>query len=220
MSVRRPSVVAFDVIETLFSLAPVADELARLDVGLDLFFTRVLRDGFALAASGTYRPFGEVASAALAALAPSTSTEARDGVLAAFRRLPAHPDAAPALRALVEADVTVVALTNGSADTTTELLEQAGLDRYIARVVGVEEAGAWKPTPTPYRHLVELLHREPGEVGFVAVHGWDIHGASRAGLVTGWCSRLEHRYPPICDPPDVSADDLRGVATGLLALDA
>jgi len=217
MSVRRPSIVAFDVIETLFSLAPVADELARLDVGLDLFFARVLRDGFALAASGTYRPFGEVASAALAGLAPHTSTEARDHVLAAFRRLPAHPDAEPALRSLVEADVAVVALTNGSADTTSELLAQAGLDRYIARVVGVEDAGAWKPTPTPYRHLVELLHREPGDVGFVAVHAWDIHGASRAGLVTGWCSRLEHHYPAIFDRPDVSADDLGGVAAGLLA---
>lgn len=220
MSVRRPSVVAFDVIETLFSLAPVAEELAQLDVGLDLFFARVLRDGFALAASGTHRPFGEVAASVLTALAPHASTAAADEVLAAFRRLPAHPDAGPGLRLLVEADVTVVALTNGSADTTTALLEQSGLDRYIARVVGVEEAGAWKPTTTPYRHVVELLDRAPDDVGFVAVHAWDIHGASRAGLVTGWCSRLEHRYSRIFDPPDVSADDLEGVAAALLALKA
>jgi 2-haloacid dehalogenase len=211
--------VAFDVIETLFSLAPVAEELTRLDVGLDLFFARVLRDGFALAASGSYRPFAEIATAALGALAPDASTEARDDVLAAFRRLPAHPDADPALQALVDAGVSVVALTNGSADTTTELFEQAGLDRYVARVIGVGEAGAWKPAPTPYRHLVELLHRERGEVALVAVHAWDVHGASRAGLVTGWCSRLERRYPPIFDPPDVSADDLPGVAEALLALE-
>jgi len=72
----------------------------------------------------------------------------------------------------------------------------------------------------PDGHLVELLHREPGDVGFVAVHAWDIHGASRAGLVTGWCSRLEHRYPAIFDPPDVSADDLHGVAAALVALEA
>lgn len=220
MRVRRPSVVAFDVIETLLSLAPVADELARLDLSLDLFFTRVLRDGFALAASGTYRPFGEVASAALAALAPDASRDARDNALAAFRRLPAHPDAGPALRSLVEADVTVVALTNGSADGTADLLGRAGLDRYITRVVGVEEAAAWKPTPAPYRHLVELLRCEPGDVGLVAVHSWDIHGASRAGLVTGWCSRLELHHPPIFDPPDVSADDLGGVVAGLLSLEA
>ena len=220
MSARRPSIVAFDVIETLFSLSPVADELARLDVGLDLFFARVLRDGFALAASGTYRPFGEVASAALVALAPDATPDERDSVLAAFRRLPAHADADPALRSLVEADVKVVALTNGSAETTTELLQQARLDRYVTQVVGVEAAGAWKPTPTPYRHLVELLHREPGDVGFVAVHAWDIHGASRAGLVTGWCSRLEHHYPAIFDPPAVSADDLQGVAAALVALEA
>jgi 2-haloacid dehalogenase len=53
----------FDVNETLFSLDPVAARM--VDVGLEgqleLWFTRVLRDGIAAAAAGRYAPFAELA---------------------------------------------------------------------------------------------------------------------------------------------------------------
>ncbi len=83
VTVRRPAVVAFDVVETLFSLEPVRQALRPLGVDLDLFFTRLLRDGFALTAAGGFRPFPGVARAALAALAPDHAGEAIDDVLRA-----------------------------------------------------------------------------------------------------------------------------------------
>ncbi|MPZ97628.1 MAG: haloacid dehalogenase, partial [Propionibacteriales bacterium] len=52
---RRPSAIAFDVIETLFPLDPLRQRIT--DTGLpghllELWFTRLLRDGFVLAATG------------------------------------------------------------------------------------------------------------------------------------------------------------------------
>jgi hypothetical protein len=69
----KPRAVALDVIETLASLDAVAAALDDAGVGaapVERFFTRLLREGFALAASGAYRPFPEVADGALAAIAP------------------------------------------------------------------------------------------------------------------------------------------------------
>jgi 2-haloacid dehalogenase len=54
----------------------------------------------------------------------------------------------------------------------------------------------------------------------VAVHAWDCHGAKRAGLTTGWASRLEGGYGGLFAPADVTGADLAEVADGLLALPA
>jgi 2-haloacid dehalogenase len=217
---RRPAVVAFDVIETMFSLAPVRDALAPLGVGVDLYFARLLRDGFALAAAGDHRPFREVARSALAAVSPEATATQHDTVLAAFGELPAHPDAQPALAKLRERGVTVVTLTNGSAEMSAKLLESAGLIRYVERTLSVDDAGRWKPSPEPYRHAAAALARPAHEIAMVSAHAWDIHGAKRAGLAAGWCSRLEGSYSNLFEPPDVSGPDLVAVADRLLGLPA
>lgn len=215
---HRPVVVAFDVVETLFSLAPVAAALEPIGVDLELFFTRLLRDAFALAASGDFRPFGDVARSALGTLAADATRPDHDRVIEAFGRLPAHPDAAPALRRLSEAGVTVVALTNGSADNTRRLLADAQLDDHLQRVISVDEVGIWKPAPAPYLHAAAVVGHRPQDVALVAVHAWDIHGAHRAGLTTGWCARLEGPYLAMFDPASVTGADLVAVADALLDL--
>jgi 2-haloacid dehalogenase len=214
-------VVAFDVVETMFSLEMVGRALAEESAGpraLEVFFGRLLRDGFALAASGTYAPFGQVAHEALTAAAPGLDARARGRVLDAFSSLLPHADVRPALERLAAESIGAAALTNGSAETTGRLLRAAGLEGLVGRVISVDEVGVWKPAPVPYRHAAAVLDVEPQQLGMVAVHAWDVHGAVRAGLVGGWASRLEGSYPPTFDPPDVTGVDLVEVVGGLLAL--
>ena len=127
--------MAVDVVETLVSLDAVVVALEDHGAGPDAgerLFSRLLRDGFALAASGAYRPFHEVADSALAAVAPTLAASHREAVLATFSRLDAHPDARPALEHLRGAGLAVAALTNGAAATTTALLERTGLNALVA----------------------------------------------------------------------------------------
>src|SRR6201999_4398414 len=61
---HRPAVVAFDVIETLMTLEPLRQRLT--DIGqpphlLEAWYTRTLRDGMAISATGDYAPYAEVA---------------------------------------------------------------------------------------------------------------------------------------------------------------
>lgn len=218
---QTPSMIAFDVIETLFPIEPLRSRI--VDIGqpphlLELWFTRLLRDGFALSATGSYRPFAEVAGAALASVTQHAATpEQTAHLLAGFAELDPHPDVEPAMRRARDADVRVITLTNGAAATTEGLLARAGLDQYVERTISIDEVAAWKPAAAVYRHAAANCGVAPEHTGLVAAHAWDTHGARRAGLVTGWVSRLEREWPAIYDPPDVTGEDLVAVVDGLLA---
>jgi 2-haloacid dehalogenase len=222
MDVRhRPELVLFDAVETLFSLSPVAAALERLGLGegaLDRFFTRLLRDGFALGCSGRVRTFPELAAATLAWLAPEATGDARSSVLAAFRDLPAHADVVPAMGRLHADGVRMAVLTNGSAALTAHLVSSNRLEGFVERVISVEEVGVWKPSALPYQHAVAGFGLDPSQVAMVAVHAWDTHGARGAGLTAGWADRLEGSYSAAFDAPHVRGHDLLDVANALAAL--
>ncbi len=220
----RPDAAVFDVIETIFPLEPLRPRLAALDLGadLDLFFTRILRDAFALDATGTFKPFREVATGALEVLAAQRGLDhpdraAIEAVIDGFATLDPAPDVRPAMERLRAAGVTVATLSNGGVESTRALLARAGLLPLVSRVMGVDEIRRYKPGKEIYLHAATTLGLAPARIAMIAVHAWDLEGARRAGLATGWCSRLEKRYHPAMQAPDVSGADLVKVAEGLLA---
>jgi 2-haloacid dehalogenase len=90
----RPVAIAFDVIETLMPLEPLRERFTAVGLPphlLELWFTRTLRDGIALAATGEYAPFGEVAAQALRTVSGYQVDEAGIAhVLAGLSELPAQ----------------------------------------------------------------------------------------------------------------------------------
>jgi 2-haloacid dehalogenase len=215
--VQRPLVMAFDVNETLFSLEAIRRRLAALDAPgdtLETWFAQVLSNGFALTAAGSFVPFLQLARAVLARLLDDDDAAAH--VLEAFTELDPHPDVRPALERLSEAGVPVVTLTNGHAETTRLLLARAGLDHLVTRCFDVGEVGCWKPAALPYEHCALRSEVVPERLGMIAVHSWDIHGARRAGLVTGYARRLEGAPVPVFEPAHVNGSDLVEVVEQLL----
>ena len=217
---RRLDAVVFDVVETLFGLDVVDDALTGVGLArstLEVFFTRMLRDGFALGCTGAYRPFADLADASLTVVAPTLDEAQRRTVLSEFGELTAHTDVRPAFERLRSEGVRIATLTNGSATNTAHLLQRSGLAEFVELVMSVDEIQVWKPHPAPYRHALSQLNLAGGRVAMVAVHAWDIHGAHAAGLVTGWASRKEGVYATVFDPPDVQGADLVEVVEGLMA---
>lgn len=212
--------VAFDVNETLFSLQPLAGAFQA--TGLDpaqvpLWFARLLRDGFALAAMGQHRTFGELGAEALRGLAPGRVGAGEvEAVLGALRTLDPHPDVLPALRMLHDAGIPAVTLTNGSAELTGVLLARAGLDGYLPQRYSADQVGRWKPAPEPYRWVAGQLGLPPGQVALVACHPWDCAGAQAAGLTAGWVDRTGTGWPAVFPPPAVTGADLPTVVATLL----
>ncbi len=221
----RPAAAVFDVIETIFPLEPLRPRLATLGLSpgeLDLFFTRILRDAFALDAAGRFVPFREVAAGSLRVLAAqrglAPGADAVEAALDGFATLDPHPDVRPAMERLRAAGIAVATLSNGGARATRALLDRCGLLPLVDRVMGVDEVRRYKPGPAIYLHAARTLGLVPGRLAMIAVHAWDLQGARQAGLATGWSSRLERLWNPAMAPPDVSGPDLVAVAEGLLAL--
>lgn len=216
---RPLSAVLLDVNETLFSLASLkpAFAAAGLEPGLvPLWFARVLRDGFAFAAAGDFRPFAQVARSALAGLRADPVTPAQaDAILEAFHALQPHPDVPEGLNLLADAGVRRVTLTVGDVRLVQGLFQRAGLAALLSGSLSADAVQRWKPAPEPYRYALRELGLEAGEVALIATHDWDIHGAARVGLRTGRVARTP--ASPLFTAADVVGPDLPSVVRGLLA---
>lgn len=221
---RKPAAVAFDVIETVFSLAPLRDRFASVGLppeALDLWFAQLLRDAFAIAAAGSYAPFREIAKGALAPLLsehrlPASDVQV-DVVLSGLSELPAHEDADAAMRKLRGAGLRMIAVTNGSAAVTQTLLARANLSHWMDEVVSVDEVRRWKPRPEIYLHAAKRAGVEPARLALAATHPWDIHGAKSAGLMGAYVARGKP-YPSSMTAPDLAGESLLEVAEKLTSL--
>ena len=215
-----PEVIAFDVLGTLFSLASV--EPLLVDAGgdaatLDVWFAQLLADGFALTAAREYQPFRDVAKASLRTVLPKSKAAARDRVVTGLNKLDVHPDSAPAMgRTVMNARVVVVSNTSG--DTTRKLLARGGLDAFVDSSVSAEDVKEWKPASDPYAFAAATQDVSLERMAMVSAHPWDILGARKSGLVTGWCNRAGATFPAPFGKPDVTGVNLVDVVEKLFAL--
>ena len=221
----RPSVIVFDVNETLSDMAPLAGRFA--DVGAPgllaaAWFAALLRDGFALAAAGGMEPFARLARGALRAVLAGTglnrpADDAVDYILAGFADLSVHPDVPDAVRILRQHGLRLVTLSNGSAEVADRLLSKADIRGEFEHLLTVENAGAWKPARAAYAYAARACSAGSGEMLLVAVHPWDIHGAHQAGMCTGWIARHATPYPDYFSAPDLQAPDLGALAAQIVS---
>lgn len=220
MPVARPDLLVLDVNETLSDLAPMRGAFEA--VGLpaaeaEAWFAGVLRDGFALTSVGANPSFADLAAESLRIRAELHGLTEVDGaveeVMAAFTSLPVHPDVVPGLRGLAESGVRVVTLSNGSASVAEGLLERAGVADAVERMLSVADAPRWKPHESAYGHALSTCGVAADQAMLVAVHPWDVHGASLAGLRTAWVNRSRTTYPSFFAGPELEVHQLGDLAS-------
>lgn len=215
-----PSVVVFDVNETLSDMAPMG--IRFTDVGAPqhlatLWFASVLRDGFALAAAGTQERFAALGEEVLRTVLVGVSLDrdvdaAVEHIMAGFTQLPVHSDVPDGVRALRVTGRRLVTLSNGSAQVAEKLLTDAGIRDEFEQLLSVDDAGWWKPVRASYEYAARACATSPAEMLLVAVHPWDIDGAARAGLRTAWIDRTGAPYPGHFTSPDHTVPTLSELA--------
>jgi 2-haloalkanoic acid dehalogenase type II len=131
---NRPTVVVFDVNETLSDMSPMAERFA--DVGAErhlakLWFATLLRDGFALTAAGSSEAFARLGEGVLRQVLADVdldrgSDDAVAHVMAGFGSLALHPDVVDGVTALRASGLRLVTLSNGSTKVAEALFDAAG----------------------------------------------------------------------------------------------
>ncbi|HLI35783.1 MAG TPA: haloacid dehalogenase type II [Streptosporangiaceae bacterium] len=213
----------FDVNETLLDLAALDGfftELTGTPEARPEWFSLMIHSALTLTAARTYRPFGEIAAACLAPVAARhgrTATRDHQRELGErLRQLPAHPDAAAAIRRLRGAGFSVVTLTNSTTEVAEDQLHNAGLRDLIQVVYSADEVRMLKPAPEPYHHVLNSQHATPADTVLIAAHDWDIAGAAAAGLRTALITRDGQGPLPASESPAMSATSLQAIATELI----
>lgn len=219
------SVILFDVNETLSDMSPMGTRF--VEVGAPGFLARVwfaalLRDGFALAASGGSAKFSVVGADILRDILRDVALtrnldEAVTHIMDGLMGLNLHPDIADGIRTLKDAGFRLATLSNGSAQVAKTLLGRAALRDDFEALLTVEDATAWKPVRSAYQYAADACGVQPSGMLLVAVHPWDIHGAAQAGLRTAWLNRTDAVYPSYFTPPDFTVPALSELAGCLRA---
>lgn len=222
-TITKPVVIVFDVIETLFPLEPLRAKLEEAGLPahtLETWFAQLLRNAFALNATDSYSPFRDIAVDSLQAQASAhgraLTQEQLSGIIGNFAKLDAYDDVAPAMAHLAEGGIRLVALTNGSAEVTHKLLDRANVSHLIEQVISVDEVRLWKPRKEVYLHCAQRCGVEPSAMMLIAAHAWDVHGASKAGLRTGFLRRQGQAFAQVMQKPELYADDLHHLIEQIL----
>jgi 2-haloacid dehalogenase len=216
----RPSVIVFDVNETLSDLSPLGARFVEVGASgsaAPLWFASVLRDGFALTAAGDNAPFAGVARELLISQLSEAQLnrsveEAAQHVMDGFATLELHADVASGVSRLHEDGFRLVTLSNGSTSVAERLLGSGNVLELFERLMSVEDAGAWKPAATAYAHASAQCGTDPAEMLMVAVHPWDVHGARRAGMQTVWVNRWGSPFPAIFEEPTHTVASIEEIA--------
>jgi 2-haloacid dehalogenase len=223
LRLNRPTVVVFDVNETLSDMSPMAQRFAELGAPphlATLWFASLLRDGFALTAAGVTETFATLGRGTLLALFEGVPlsgdvTEAVEHVMAGFNSLSLHPDVAEGVRGLRALGLRLVTLSNGAVSVAHGLLDRSGLLAEFESLLTVEDAGTWKPARGAYEHAARACATDLHDMLLVAVHPWDIDGASRAGMTTAWIARTGSTYPGHFTTPTATAGSLTDLVAQL-----
>jgi len=212
--------VVFDIIGTCFSLEKPRNRLVELGApphALELWFAQTLRDAFALSHAGGYRPLKEVLEAELPRtmklLGIELDTAQLSYAVKSFSELQLQPGAMDAFQILTEAGWQLVALTNGSEDSTRKLLERANASEHFASIFSGDAIQKTKPHPDIYA-MVKPDTQD--DVWMVAAHAWDIAGAARAGLKTAFVTQQEKEYLSIYLQPTAIANNLMEAAAKIV----
>lgn len=218
----RPSVLVFDVNETLLDLSPLKagiEEIFGSPAPMGEWFARLLHGSLVSNELDEYRPFAVIGVEALLLVAKKHSVDLDEGTAAelvtTMAVLPPHPDVIPGLERLVNVGYLTVALTNGSTRAANAQIENAGLHSLIQRVISVDEVGRFKPDPGPYEHAAEVMEVQMNQTMLVAAHDWDVAGALKAGAGAAFLERPGAVWSLPTPRPELVVPDVEALAAAL-----
>ena len=222
----QPSVLVFDVNETLIdieSIAPLFGELFGDERVLREWFGQLVMYSMTATLAEYYVDFFTLGQGVLRMLADIYRVEITDDdvhrLQAQMRTMPAHADAAEGLTALRDNGFRLVTLTNSPHRPGVQTpLENAGLAELFEQQFSVESCRAFKPSPSVYRYVCQDLGVPPADCMMVAAHVWDNLGAQNVGFSSALITRPGNPPLPVdgLPQPDLVVSDLRELAEHLI----
>ena len=223
MKNHQPSVILFDVNETLLDMTPLKKEIKNLlgsRKGFRIWFGMLLQYSLVDNCINQYHDFASIADATLEIAAKSLEKtidkKEKKAALAVLKELKAHTDVKKGLKLLKENGFRLAALTNSPESTLTEQLNNSKLSAYFELTLSIDTIRKYKPALETYNWAAEQLSVAPADIIMVAAHGWDIAGALQAGLQAAFIERKGQSLYPLSTKPHFAGKDLIEIANAII----
>ena len=196
--------LVFDAYGTLFDVLSVTSlcELLFPGSGTALAVTwrsKQLQYSLLRSMMERYADFWQVTQDALVyatkALDLDLTTENGDRLMNAYRTLQAFPDVKPALEQLKANGLRLAILSNGAPEMLKSATTSARIDDLLDEIISVDDIKIYKPSPRVYQLAAQRLGMSSADIGFVSSNGWDVAGATSAGLTAFWIQRIAAEPP-------------------------
>jgi 2-haloacid dehalogenase len=219
---EKPSVLVFDVNETLINFESMNDLFERIygdKRAMREWLGHLIMYSMTITLSGLYVDYYSLGQGLLqmvgsvhgVAVKPKDIEEIKKGMMT----MPAHSDVVEGLKHLKELGYRMITLTNSPSNPNGKSpLEQAGLAEYFERQFSIETARAYKPAQVVYHMVAQALDVPPSSCCMVAAHVWDTVGAQSAGFSSALVTRPGNAPLPIpgLPQPNFVAKDLIDLA--------
>ena len=221
----RPTVIVFDVNETLIditTLEPLFDRLFGDPGVMREWFAQLILYSEAVTLSGIYVPFGELAAGVFRMIGEIRQRKIGDPDIAELRKLlqnmPPHAGVAEAMTRLKKAGFRLVTLTNSPPSQGSGPLDQAGLAEHFEQMFSVDAVRKFKPASEVYKMVADALEVELADLCLVAAHAWDTLGAQAAGCAGALVTLPGNAVlnVPGLPEPDIVARDIPNVADKII----
>jgi 2-haloacid dehalogenase len=223
--IAAPSVLVFDVNETLIDIESLSPLFARVfgdPQAMREWFNQLVLYSMTATLAGHYVDYFSLGQGVLQMLATTHRAVITEDDVHALRTgmltMPTYPDVEDGLTALSDNGFRLVTLTNSPPNPDgPSPLEHAGLAHFFEQMFSVEACRAFKPTATVYRYVCKELAVAPEDCMMVAAHVWDTIGAQSVGFSGALITRPGNALLPIPDlpQPTIVANDLRDLAQQL-----
>nr|WP_299241086.1 haloacid dehalogenase type II [uncultured Halomonas sp.] len=223
--VAHPSIIVFDVNETLLDITVLEPLFSRLFGSRHVFrewFAQLVLYSQTMTLSGLYTPFGEIGVGTLRMLAEiykvTLSEDDVDELKDRLGSMPAYADVIPALTKLQEAGFRLVTLTNSASGSSPTPLQRAGLDGFFERAFSIEAVQQFKPASANYHYVAQQMNVETPDLCLVACHLWDTIGAQATGCRGALITRPHNAILPApgVPLPDIVESELTTLADQII----
>ncbi|MHA6248378.1 haloacid dehalogenase type II [Pontibacter sp. CAU 1760] len=221
----KPKLLIFDVNETLLDLSGLKkaiNEAFDHEFAFQQWFALMLQYSLVDTVTGNYHDFGTIGKATMQMTQDKLGRQVPDAqvaeLLGMIKSLPPHPDVVEGLQKLQDAGYRMITLTNSAPQAVQQQMESAGLTKFFEHILSIDSTQKYKPHPDTYQFALSKTNVKPEEAMLIAAHGWDIAGATLAGLQAAFIARKGQALYPLAPAPQLTGDTLKPIAEKLSAL--
>tara|TARA_B100000963_G_C22552528_1_gene637448 strand:+ start:130 stop:798 length:669 start_codon:yes stop_codon:yes gene_type:complete len=214
MSKKKIRLAIFDVNQTIFNLNEIKNRFKQKKINpllVDRWFISILKEGFASSSRENFLSFTKIAKEELKKLIIQKKKDPQilKFLFNGFKNLKANHDIKDSFKILKKHNIEIVTLTNGPKLNSINLLKKNKLIELVDYQFSIEDIKIWKPHPEPYLFISNRLNYHPNEIVMIAVHGWDINGAKRVGMKTGYIKSYEKKLSSYYHKADFEAESCK-----------